>query len=59
MLESIHAEADALSDMDPSSVLQFALSRRIDALKEFVEQFVIVEWAEVSATNGCRRRRGE
>ena len=51
VLESIHAEASALADMDtssasPTSVRQLALSCRLEALKTFVSEFVTVQWAE-------------
>jgi hypothetical protein len=51
VLESIHAEASALADMDvssasPTSARQLALSCRLEALKEFVSEFVTVQWTE-------------
>ncbi|MEI9950622.1 MAG: hypothetical protein WDO74_17000 [Pseudomonadota bacterium] len=51
VLEAIRSEAEALADLDtssdsPTSARSLALACRLEALKEFVTEFMTVTWRE-------------
>jgi hypothetical protein len=44
LVEILHAEAHALADADASDPKPLALACRLEALKEFVNEYLKVEW---------------
>lgn len=53
MLESLHAEAELIGDEgtlvgDQREIAQRALARRIEALKGFVDTYMIASWHETT-----------
>ena len=51
VLESIYAEAHTIADKDMTDSRPLALACRLEALKEFVSDFMTVKWAESEAAS--------